>query len=324
MKNDKQYLYFLTIPGNESLLKEEIRLSLPKLKFAYSCKGFCTFKNNGSPISLYELSRLNIIFALTYGETAAKITLKDVANEYHRLSSELKATINFHQTESIQQAMSKWIPEKQIECSGDLQIDFIRTDNDSVFIGRRELDPWKSPLLRRFSPIRTDIISRAYYKAADAFCMFPVNPGRHILELGCVPGGITQYLLENGHVVTGVDPAKANEVILSNPNFKFENIGVHDYRPPRNELIDTLISDMNLAPKIVLKECIRLSKNLPNLKQAFITCKINGEKMLQDLDRYKSLMQEMGFKTVHFVQLPYHRHEFLAYGNLQSSRKNKA
>ena len=301
-----QYLYFLTIPGNEPFLKKEIEIKFPAWKFSYSRKGFCTFKNTGPDISLQELAELEIIYALTYGETIRKLKLDEVLAEENKI---IEAT-NFFQLEIVKDTWNH--PQPKI--SKKIQYDFIRTNTDEVFFGKRYFDRWKSPINRSFHEHRDDLISRAYYKAADAFSMLKISKPTKILELGCVPGGISQYLLENEHKVIGVDPAQMDESIIANKNFKFFNLSVQEYMQKKDTKIEIIVSDMNLKPDFVLKECLRISKFLPNLQYALLTMKTDKVSYLSDIHKYRSQMKLMGFKNVYFLQLPYHRKEFLALG----------
>ena len=302
-----QFHYFLTIPGNEDLLKEEIKTFYPHLHFAYSKPGFCTFKNTD------ESSELNIpvVYALSYGKTLSRIKLSEVNRIYEELRSP-EVNFNFFQIEH-EQSTAPWIPEHEFkECAH--QVDFIRTGKDEVFVGQRLIDQWNSPFMRRFQAERTELISRAYYKIADSFLMFKTPDNLKVLELGSVPGGISQYLLERGHRVTAVDPGQMHESILANKKFKFINKPVQEYNPYPSERFDILVSDMNLNPKMVLKQSARLLHTLSSVREAFITIKTSKPEMVKDITGYRQMMKDIGFSEIHFLQLPYHRREFLAYG----------
>ncbi len=64
-----QFIYFVCIEGNKDLLKEEIKIFFPNLKFSFSQKGFLTFKNSGPELNDEEIKNLNPCFALKWGRS---------------------------------------------------------------------------------------------------------------------------------------------------------------------------------------------------------------------------------------------------------------
>lgn len=303
-----QFLYFFTVPGNEELLKKEISLNYPHWNFSYSRPGFCTFKNIGTKIELSELSKLEITFALTWGENLGRYSEKNYLSKLDEFG-EMK--INFHQLDCVEENIEFPI---RSDIESDIEVDVVLAKKNEIFIGHRCLDRWRSPFLRQFVSKKEDVISRAYYKVADAFRMFQVKDNSQVLEFGCVPGGMSQFCLEEGHHVIGVDPAKMDPRVLDLRNFKFINCGVHEFKVDRRNEIKYLVSDMNLSPQIVMKECSRVVRHLPKLRSVFINCKTPHESMVDQMSQIKLAFKEMRMKKIHFVQLPYHRKEFLAYG----------
>ncbi len=313
-----QFFYFLCVEGNESLLKEEIKIFYPHLRFSFSRPGFVTFKNTSNTISDEQLQKFEIVFQLTCGEFFKKVDSKLALEELKKLSTQNDKEICFHVLNSV--PVNKKMLELESECmslnqgrSGQYTYDFIQTADNEVYIGKRKKDQWSSPIARAFNPHREDIISRAYFKGADSFSMFSAPKNVDILELGSVPGGITQFLLENGYRVTSVDPGQMEPSLLENKNLTFLNVAVQDYRPSKDSRKKIIISDMNLNPKMVIKEIIRLCRWHYGVKYLFVTIKLTNPRLIPELRKYKRLLLDNGFKKVHFVQLPYHRKEFLAY-----------
>ncbi len=66
------------------------------------------------------------------------------------------------------------------------------------------------------------VISRAYYKAAEAIAWsgFAIAPGDLAVEIGSAPGGACGRLLELGLRVIGIDPGDMDESILRQRKFK--------------------------------------------------------------------------------------------------------
>jgi 23S rRNA (cytidine2498-2'-O)-methyltransferase len=311
-----QFFYFLTIEGNEPLLKYEVQSNYPDLKFSYSRPGFCTFKNTGDDLSLEEFSGRNFIFALSYGQNIGRITLGQVQEKVEDLYQKDIRSFKFHQLGHLGDE-EDWIPNLLNPFFGKEQFpcfDFVRTHGNEVFVGKRLPDEWHSPFLRKATPEKEGVISRAYYKGADAFKILNIPKGLEVLELGCVPGGTTQFLLENDYKVIGVDPGEMDPKLLSHKNFRFHQKSAQDFKISKDNNISVLTSDINLNPKMVLGECQRLGTFLKSLKYVLVTCKINDPHRVGQIKHYKKALKEMGCRKIRCLQLPYHRKEFLIFG----------
>ncbi len=314
MNNEiSQYFYYLTIPGNESFLKQEIEMFRPEFRFSYSKKGFCTFKNIGDPISSKRLVQEQLIYALCVGENIKKIKYENIELEYLELKKCHQVKFNFYQLE-ILEVKEDW-PINQVDnpLNLDYEIDFIRTGINEVFIGKRYKDKWNSPFLRKFTNTRESVISRAYYKASDPFKMFNLKAKGTVLELGCTPGGVSQYLLESGFKVIGVDPAKVDKEIKDHKDFTFINLPCQKYRPKMNHDVRIIFSDMNLDPKFVINEVLRLERFFPKVTDFLITIKTSNPNFLNEVDKFRTLFGKLKPSSIDFLQIPYHRKEFLAY-----------
>ena len=69
-----QFIYFVTVLGNQDLLKKELELFHPHLKLSFSKKNFLTFKNTGRPYTKEKLEQLSFCFALDWGLNEGGIT----------------------------------------------------------------------------------------------------------------------------------------------------------------------------------------------------------------------------------------------------------
>lgn len=321
-----QFFYFLTIEGNESLLKEEVRLFFPNLRFAYSRPGFCTFKNAGENLSLEEFAKKRFIFALSYGENLGRIKVEQLDDNISAIDNDSQSNpvnLCFYELPNLKpdEAWDR-VAQKYKEYPRNFPVyDLIRTHGQEVFVGLRQQDRFGSPFLRKINSEQEGRVSRAFYKGADALELFKIankdakSKTREVLELGCSPGGTTQYLLEKGFKVQGVDPGDMDSTILSHENFIFHKTSVQDFRIfPKNN-ISILMSDINLNPIMVLGECQRLASFLPNLKYVFITCKFKDDKQLSSIRKYVQMLKAMKMKRIELLQLPYHRKEMLAFAS---------
>lgn len=314
--NDNQFLYFITVPGNENLLKTEINLFYPDFKFSFSRTGIVTFKNIAQKLTLQQISNLEIIFALTWGETISLEKRGNLKQEYidHLQSKYPNSNFTHHQLPHLDY-MDEW----QLTFNQNLkkslsEIDVIRYHRDDILIGQRLCDRWNSPWRRQFTINKEDTISRAYYKGSDAFSMFLPNIGpSKILELGSSPGGTSLYLLEAGHLVTGIDPAEMHPKVDNHQHFTHLKIPIQSYEVTKPNNFNIITSDMNLSPKMALREVSRIFPKLPNIKDIFITLKLTSDTMIMDIPNYKKYVLSLGFKTVFIVQLPHHKKECLLF-----------
>lgn len=112
-----------------------------------------------------------------------------------------------------------------------------------------------------------DTISRAGAKIAEALhylLMYraPLKKGRHWLELGASPGGMTSELLGRGYKVTAIDRAPLDKRLDRQPNLVFALLDVAAFKPNASMHYDAILSDMNGDPRESVRQVIRLSKNL--------------------------------------------------------------
>ena len=309
-----QFLYFITIPGNEPLLKTEVEIYYPWLKFAYSRPGFCTFKNTSDKLSLDKIATLPIIFSLTWGESFGIKKIDNFKNENIQILQEENKEFEICQFDLPHLDYQDSWKKDFISLPSDKKIDVIRTHKNELLIGRRFLDSWNSPWRRNFTPEKENVISRAYYKGADSFAMFlPKGRPTKVLEFGSAPGGTSLYLCKNGHNVVGVDPAEMSDQVTRFKNFKHAQFAVQTFQIRGENQFEIITSDMNLSPKLVLKEISRLQKDLPKLKNMFITIKLTDNVQIRDLENYKKFVLDMDFDDIHLVQLPYHKKECLLF-----------
>jgi len=316
----QQFIYFLTNPGNESFLKKEIMHKYPKIfNFSYSRPGICTYKNTGPKLSLEEISKLNPIYARAWGESIGIFNRDEVQKT---ISDYLDSTASTFQIQQISREPEIALKEDfcfdQSDIDAERFIIVVKVDESQYFIGTQLEDKFESPPGRSFYDISiTNAPSRAYHKIKEAFLLLNMGAKKlNCVEFGCAPGGSTKYLLESGHKVCGVDPADMDVEILNHKNFEFIQKpiqGITKRDLPEN--IDVLISDVNLNPDVVLKQCHGIFKTSPP-PLALITLKTPKPKYLDSLKIWKSYLESMGYKRVDFIQISSHRKECLAIARL--------
>jgi 23S rRNA (cytidine2498-2'-O)-methyltransferase len=161
--------------------------------------------------------------------------------------------------------------------------------------------------------------SRAWLKLVQALSFAGLDAdgaleGRTALELGSAPGGASYALLQRGVRTFGVDPGAMDDRVLRftgprDASFTHLRLPVGDVLPgmlPSN--VDLLISDLNLAPAIV----IRLVKKMQDLVHASVlifTLKINDRAVLASLRENLAAIRDFAPGPVRATQLPANRDE---------------
>lgn len=320
-----QFIYFITNPGNEKLLKYEMLEHFKgRFNFSYSKPGLCTYKNMRGDLSLEDIRNLDVIFARSLGESRGILSKNDLFNEIRSLTKTYKE-ITFTQIPLDPNNLEEDLDlVSELESSRPkgpghslIQGSVIKVEEDKYFLGIELKDKFSSPPGKYFYKLsKSDSPSRAYHKIKESFLLLniPNNTSLVCAEFGCAPGGSSKFLLENNHTVYGVDPAKMDDSIFQDKNFHFINLPMQKVkRKELPEKIDLLISDVNLEPLDVLKIFTHLFQdNSPH--KAIITLKIPKAKMLTQKNEWDKLLQKLGYSNISYVQLSSHRSECVVIG----------
>ena len=124
---------------------------------------------------------------------------------------------------------------------------------------------------------KNDIISRAYYKLEEIDKKYQIiKNSSHVLDIGCCPGGCTQYILNKNknQSVVGVDILPMEKEFSK--NFTFYNFDLNEYDKisslfmSKDYYFDVIISD--IAPNTSGNQFLDQSKsyNLSLLSYQFI------------------------------------------------------
>ena len=95
-----------------------------------------------------------------------------------------------------------------------------------------------------------EVISRAYYKLAEALAWSGLEPqpGDLAVEIGSSPGGACGLLLEKGLRVLGIDPAEMDPEVLAHPHFQHLQARAADLPPSVYQGAKWLLVDSNVRP----------------------------------------------------------------------------
>lgn len=291
------FYFVITNPDVESLLKEEVGLRYPELKFSYSRPGFITFKG--------ELGEeFNPLFARVAGKFIGKFKENELNFS--------KAWVWSRSEELLLSDSLQKLSANSLFKIGEVVTLIMKIEEDEFWVGEYKLRQTHFQTPGETSSIlERDVPSRAYYKIAEAYEAFdlPFDNQEVVLELGSAPGGASLFLLEQDMKVLGVDPADMDQRVKKFFDFKhlrmpFERLSPEIIRQD----VDWIISDINLPPSVVTKEVFRLLTFLEP-KGILLTLKMNESKHLELLAGIRQKMRDKGFNKVELKYLPSHRKE---------------
>ncbi len=297
--------------GAETPLKDEVALRYPDFRFAYSRRGFVTYRlpdDHNLPSRL----RLGLTFARTSGfslgqvavttpeETAAEVwklaeglPVRSV-HVWHRMggvpteettgleSSTLAALLAAHPDPDLLDVGENTQPDTFV-------LDCVVVEPDVWWVGFHRSTPgpgcWPGGFYRQ--PLPDHAVSRAYLKVAEAldWAQLPVRRGERCAEIGAAPGGSCQALLDRGLVVTGIDPAKIHANVIAHRNFthvrkRGNEMKRRDFRRTR-----WLLADMNVAPQYTLDAIEEIVKHdETTVRGVVLTLKMPDWKLARNLD----------------------------------------
>lgn len=298
-----QFYYFLCNEGSEAFLKEEVKCFYPELSFAYSTKGFVTFKQNRS-----LKNKLQVTFARHFGEYLDRGHENVMALEFQNINGK---KISYNLSGEVYK-------NDELEI-GDTVHELIKISEDAVYLGRFKVEKERDKLIGGFQSMEILIgaPSRAFLKIVQGAKASGVKfqKGENAIEIGSSPGGATFALLELGLNVIGVDPGKMDSVCLANKNFIHHEVSIQDFKIEKiDRPIDWFLVDMNLAPEATIRECEKIFNVIrKTMKGGFITLKMTKQSLVSKLPFYRKLLERLGFEVVLTTQLPAHKQEFLMY-----------
>ena len=99
------FIYTIVNVGSEKLLKEEISIKYPHLKFAYSRPGYITFKDTTEKFTVDTV--LDLIFARSYGLSLGKFSKEDM-NKLQEVFNTINDVIDDFVSLPFEKLMSKY------------------------------------------------------------------------------------------------------------------------------------------------------------------------------------------------------------------------
>lgn len=342
--NAPRFLFVVCQAGAERAIKDELARQWPDFRFAFSRPGFVTFRLPEHH-DLRDDFDLQSVFARTYGFSLGKIegpTAEDNAGSLWSLATDRKidhvhvwqrdvrppgekgfepgvtplaAAIGRIIADRRPAAMAGHsLPMNLVARSGDRVLDCVLVEPDQWWIGyhRATTLPTRWPGGTPKIHLPPDAVSRAYLKMREAllWSRFTMSAGDHCVEIGSSPGGSCQALLDRGLIVTGIDPADMDEILLAAPNFTHVKARGADLKRREFRNMKWLMADSNVAPKHTLDtvESIVTNRRV-NVRGILMTLKLPDWKLAESIPDYIERIRSWGYQYVRARQLAYNRQE---------------
>ena len=198
--------------------------------------------------------------------------------------------------------------------SGDRVLDCVLVEPGEWWFGwHRAASPetrWPGGVPNLVVP--ANMISRAYLKIEEAlqWSELPVQAGDRCVEIGSAPGGSCQALLERGCVVTGIDPAEMDALVLANPRFTHLRARAKDLKRSTFREFRWLMSDANVAPNYTL-DTVEAIVTHPEtrIEGLVLTLKLTDAAHAAKLPLFHKRIRSWGYALVRARQLAYNREE---------------
>ena len=201
--------------------------------------------------------------------------------------------------------------------SGETVLDVLKVDPDCYLVGTHSLAP--SPPIHVCYPggilpltLPADAVSRAYLKFQEGFLWSGISlrSGDRCLDIGASPGGCSQFLLEQGVTVFGVDPGEIHPAVLTHPQFTHIRCRIKDMKRSFLRDFQWITADMNVAPNYtldVLEDIIAQT----SIQGILFTLKLIRWELAEKLPMLLDRIHTWGFSDVRMKQLAFNRQEVM-------------
>jgi 23S rRNA (cytidine2498-2'-O)-methyltransferase len=342
-----RFVFAAAQAGAERHLKNEIAREHPALRFAFSRPGFVTFR------ALEDLPAdfaLRSVFARTWGYSIGKVGGTDdtqLARDVWRRVVEQLPRRDFQHlhvwrreqplpgdeghdaaSEALARSIGTLLLDQRpasfgslvvngVGAAGEAVLDCVLVERDEWWLGwHRAASPetrWPGGVPRIAMPPR--LISRAYLKIVEAldWSELPIAPGDRCVEIGSSPGGSCLALLERGLVVTGIDPAEMDPVVLAHPRFTHLRARAKEVKRSVFRECRWLIMDANVAPNYTLDTLDGILPQAGVRPQGLVlTLKLTDPDLAGKLPAVAEHIRRYGYQNVRMRQLAFNRREVCA------------
>ena len=213
--------------------------------------------------------------------------------------------------------------------SGETVLDVVMIEPNLFFVGTHSITE-TSPIHTRYSggilPIAlpTESASRAYLKFNEGFLWSDVVLGSEdqCLDIGSSPGGCSQFLLQQGVRVFGVDPGAIHPTVLNHPRFTHIRSRIKDAKRSVFRGVCWVTADMNVAPNYTLDVLEEVMENAPSVRGFLFTLKLIHWDLADKLPMWLARIRSWGFSDVRAKQLVFNRQEVMVVVKKFTERHN--
>jgi 23S rRNA (cytidine2498-2'-O)-methyltransferase len=344
-----EFLFAVCQPGAEGALKIDVARTQPALRFAFSRPGFVTFRADASSAapaavdspfartSGRSLGRVAGVDdaalaraawnALGAGLAAETLTAArhlhvwprerplpgDDGFEPSLLAPAQEAADALQEARPVA-AASRELAINETARDGDVVLDCTLVAPGEWWLGwhvvERVEQRWPGGVPPLVAPRR--LISRAYLKILEALLWseLPVEAGDACVEIGSAPGGACLALLERGCLVTGIDPAEMDPLVLAQPGFTHLRSRAKDAKHAVFRGCRWLVMDANVAPKYTLDTVTAiLARPQVHPEGLILTLKLTDPKLAASLPDFAVRLARCGYRRIRMRQLAFNRQE---------------
>lgn len=333
-----RFVFAICQPGFEAALKNDVVQQEPRLRFAFSRPGFVTFRTEGAADGLASP------FARTSGWSLGKVR---GANE-RELADAARAVLAAHPRDGAslhvwprlrplpgdddfdpgparaaqnagESIVAAWPSANaptlnRHAIAGDAVLDCCLVEPNEWWLGWHRATSmetrWPGGVPNLTVPPRA--ISRAYFKMVEALLWseVPVRAGDRWVEIGSAPGGASQALLDLDCIVTGIDPAEMDPLVLGNPRFTHVRARAKDAKRGTFRDCRWLAIDVNAAPKYTLDTAEAVVTDPgARVEGLVLTLKLTDETYAADVPKFVQRVRSWGYSNVRARQLAFNRRE---------------
>ena len=201
---------------------------------------------------------------------------------------------------------------------GETVLDVVKIDSNLFFVGTHTIAE-TSPIHARYPGgllpmvLPADAVSRAYHKFHEGFLWSGIVLGNDApcLDIGASPGGCSQFLLEKGVRVLGVDPGAIHPTVLDHPRFTHVRCRIKDAKRSLFRDVQWITADMNVAPNYTLDVLEEILAKTSTVRGLLFTLKLIRWELADALPMLLDRIRTWGRFDVRAKQLVFNRQEVM-------------
>jgi len=203
--------------------------------------------------------------------------------------------------------------------SGETVLDVVKVDPNLFMVGTHTCTS-ASPIHAKYPggmlPITLPdgAISRAYLKFSEGLLWSGIVLGEEdkCLDIGAAPGGCSQFLLQQGVKVFGVDPGAIHPAILGHPRFTHVRNRIKETKRSLFRDVQWIVADMNVAPNYTLDALEEaIAKADGSVRGLLFTLKLIRWELADKLPMLLDRIRTWNFRDVRMKQLIFNRQEVM-------------